>query len=116
MQIKVKYVVNQGGKYLVYDDGRQADEGNYVLHPFFGGCGKIVKVYVGYDMSDFDFVAIEGVTGLITRKRLNVVAAKWGALRDDDKQRLDENTVCFVTEENGQLKCHDDGNIMLTYP
>jgi len=96
---RIQQLKHQDTKYLVFDDGRQAEEGDYVLHPFFGGFSKIMKVYYGYDMSDYDFVAIQGVPSLITRKQLHVVAAKWEALMDEDKARIDENTVCFVTEE-----------------
>ncbi len=109
-------MIYREAKYLVFDDGRQAEEGDYVLHPFFGDCGRIVKVYVHYDYSDYDFMAIEGVRSLLMRKLGdNVVAAKWKELRDEDKERLDENTVCFVTEEKGQLKRYEDGKVMLTF-
>jgi len=112
---RIQQLKHQDTKYLVFDDGRQAEEGDYVLHPFFGGFSKIMKVYYGYDMSDYDFVAIQGVTSLITRKQRHVVAAKWEALMDEDKARIDENTVCFVTEENDQLLRSDEGKVVLTF-
>lgn len=112
MQIKVKYCNYQNSEYLVFADGRQAKEGDWVLHPFFGGCGMISKVYPNYDMSDYDFVAIDSFP-LLLSKGLSVVAVKWKFLNGEDKRKIYENSVFFVIEENGSLKYHEDGKVVL---
>jgi hypothetical protein len=114
MQTKVSYVDYQDAKYLVFDDVREPNVGDWVLHPFSGGCGKVSQIHKNYDMSFYDFISIEGVVPMLKCRNRQIVAVRWHELRDDDKALINENTECFVTEENGRLSCYDDGKVILT--